>query len=170
MPEGVTASLKDGVLTVKGPLGENKKDFSEIRAEIRLSGSKVLAYSLGKRRDEKAIVNSVLSHVNNMIEGVIKGHIYRLKTVFAHFPVTVKVKEKEVHIENFYGERSPRVAKVVGNCSVKVEGDDITVTGASKEDVGQTSANIEQATVVRRRDQRVFLDGIYVYEKGVGKG
>ena len=37
--------------------------------------------------------------------------------------------------------------------------------GASLEQIGQTSANIELATRIKRKDQRIFLDGIYVYEK-----
>jgi len=38
------------------------------------------------------------------------------------------------------------------------------------EDVGQTAANIEQGTKVKRKDPRVFLDGIYVYERLKGTG
>ena len=88
-----------------------------------------------------------------------------MKVVFAHFPITVKVKGKEVHVENFYGERSPRVAQIVGDCKASVQGDDVIIQGINVEDVGHTAANLEQATKVRRKDQRVFLDGLYVYEK-----
>jgi large subunit ribosomal protein L6 len=44
------------------------------------------------------------------------------------------------------------------------------VKGVDKEAVGQTAANIEQATKVRRKDPRKFLDGIYIYEKRIGIG
>jgi large subunit ribosomal protein L6 len=100
-----------------------------------------------------------------MFTGVTKGYTYKLKVVSAHFPISIKVKGNEVFIENFYGEKSPRVAKIVGSCKVSVVGDDVIVQGVSKEDVGQTAANIESATTVRRKDQRVFLDGVYVYER-----
>ena len=66
------------------------------------------------------------------------------------------------------GERSPRIAKIVGKCKVTVEGDDIIVKGVSVEDVGQTSANVEQATKIKRKDQRIFLDGVYIYHKEEG--
>ena len=48
---------------------------------------------------------------------------------------------------------------------MEVQEDDVIVRGVSLDDVGQTAANIEQATKVKRKDQRVFLDGVYIYEK-----
>jgi large subunit ribosomal protein L6 len=96
---------------------------------------------------------------------VTRGYQYKLKVIYAHFPVTVKVQGKKVLVENFYGERSPRVAEMVGDTKAEVQGEDIILTGVSLQDVGQTAANLEQATTVRRKDQRVFLDGVYVYER-----
>jgi large subunit ribosomal protein L6 len=77
----------------------------------------------------------------------------------------VRVKGDTIIIENFMGERSSRTSKILGDCKVAIEGDDIIIKGVSGEDVGQTAANLEQATKVKRKDQRIFLDGIYVYEK-----
>jgi large subunit ribosomal protein L6 len=87
-----------------------------------------------------------------------------MKIVFAHFPMAVKVqdKEKTVTIENFIGERHPRSSKIVGDAKVQVKGDEVIITGVNKEDVGQTMANLEQATKIRGKDPRVFQDGIYL--------
>jgi large subunit ribosomal protein L6 len=71
-------------------------------------------------------------------------------------------------IENFTGERRARKAKIIGDVKVKVEAEDIVVQGVNLEDVSQTSANIEQATRVRRKDPRIFLDGLYVFERNEG--
>jgi large subunit ribosomal protein L6 len=105
-----------------------------------------------------------------MTKGVTKGFTYKLKTVYAHFPVTVKVneKEKKVVIENFTGEKTPRVTKIIGDTKVKVSGEDILVQGTKLEDVSQTASNIETGTRIKDKDQRVFLDGIYIYEKTEG--
>ena len=103
-----------------------------------------------------------------MITGVTKGYQYKLKIVFSHFPISVKLQDKSVLIENFTGERRPRRIKLIGNVKVKIEPDDIIVEGANLEEVSQTAANIEQATRVRNKDPRVFLDGIYVYERNEG--
>jgi large subunit ribosomal protein L6 len=102
-----------------------------------------------------------------MILGVTKGFIYKLKMVYAHFPMSVKVEDAELTIENFNGERKPRKVKVPETVTISVVDDDIIVKGLDLEEVSQTAANIQQATRIKNKDPRVFLDGIYVYEKGV---
>jgi large subunit ribosomal protein L6 len=52
--------------------------------------------------------------------------------------------------------------------AIKLETDDIIIQGAALEDVSQTAANIERGTRVTNKDPRVFLDGIYVYERNEG--
>lgn len=168
LPKGVSASFDGHSLSVRGPLGEWKKDFSRIGAKVVCEKDRLRVEPLGERKAHISMANTAQSIIRNAITGVTKGFTYRLKVVFAHFPISVKVKGEQVIIENFYGERTHRIAKIVGDCKVSVEGDDVVVKGVSLEDVGQTAANIERATRVTRKDQRIFLDGIYVYEKKRG--
>ncbi len=165
IPTGVRASLDSDKLTVSGVLGKVRQDFSKVPVNLSIQGQKISISTHGARRTNRAIINTARSHVQNAIDGVTKGYQYKLKVVFAHFPVTVKVQGKKVLVENFYGERSARIAEIVGDTKVEVQGEDIILNGVSIEDVGQTAANLEQATTVRRKDQRVFLDGVYVYER-----
>ncbi len=168
LPEGVTGTLEGRTLTIKGKLGEAEKHFDKVNINLALDGNKVALSPFSKKKKDNVIVNTVVSLISNMITGVSKGYTYKLKVVYAHFPISVKTKGDEIHVENFVGERSPRVAKIVGKCKVTVEGDDIIVKGVSVEDVGQTAANVELATKIKRKDQRIFLDGVYIYEKGEG--
>jgi large subunit ribosomal protein L6 len=168
MPEGVTVSLQGRVLSVKGKLGEAKKNFDKINVNISVDGKKVTFSPFSAKKKDNVIVNTVNSIVRNMVNGVTKGYTYRLKVVYAHFPITVKTRGDQILIENFVGERSPRVSHIVGDCKVSVEGDDVLVKGVSLEDVGQTAANVEQATKIKRKDQRIFLDGVYIYHKESG--
>lgn len=168
LPDGVTARLDGRTLSVKGKLGEAQKHFDKVNVNVSVQGNKVIFSPFSKKKKDNVIINTVASIVNNMVTGVTKGFTYRLKVVYAHFPITVKTKADEVHVENFVGERSPRVSKIVGRCKVTVEGDDVIVKGVSLEDVGQTAANIELATKIKRKDQRVFLDGVYIYHKEEG--
>jgi len=166
--EGVSASVDGRVLAVKGPLGTVKKNFNNIHVNVGVEKGKIQITSFSGKKKDVVSSNTVSSIVRNMVTGVTEGYLYRMKVVFAHFPVTVKVKGDTVVVENFMGERSARVTKIVGDCKVTVEGDDIIIKGVSLEDVGQTSANLEQATKIKRKDQRIFLDGVYVYEKKKG--
>lgn len=168
LPDEVTVYLEGRMLTVKGKLGEARKDFDKVNVNLTVQGNNVAIIPFSKKKKDNVVVNTVRSLLNNMATGVTKGYTYRLKIVYAHFPITVKTKGDEILVENFVGERSPRVAKIVGKCKVTVEGDDVVVKGVSLEDVGQTSANVELATKIKRKDQRVFLDGVYIYQKEKG--
>ncbi len=168
MPEGVSASLQGRTLAIKGKLGESKKHFDKINVNIAVEGNRVVFTPFSAKKKDNVIINTVTSIVNNMVTGVTKGFTYKLKVVYAHFPITVKTKGDQILVENFVGERSPRVSQIVGDCKVSIEGDDIVVKGVSLEDVGQTAANVELATKIRRKDQRIFLDGVYIYHKEEG--
>lgn len=164
IPASVTVSYADNKIEVSGPKGNLVRDISKIPAKIEISDKvKVIPYNNRKR--SLAIANTLRSLIKNMINGVVNGYRYKLKIIYSHFPITVKVKDNTVLIENFIGERAPRVAKIQGDCKVKVDGEDVIIEGISLDDVSQTAANIELATKIKNKDLRVFLDGIYIYEK-----
>ena len=113
-----------------------------------------------------ALIGTIKAHTKNMIKGVTEGFEYKMKTVFSHFPIKTSVEGNEFIIQNFLGERSARKAKILDGVKIDIKGEDITVHGINKEKVGQTVANIEKATSVKRRDTRVFQDGVYRISKG----
>ena len=168
VPETVDVQVEGRVVEVKGDKGKLIRDFSYAPVSIKLEDGKVKVEALWPRKKEAALVGTIASHIKNMIIGVTEGFTYKLKIVYSHFPISVKISGDKVLIENFVGEKNPRVAKIVGDVKVKIEGEDIIVQGINVEDVGQTAANIELATKVKKKDPRVFLDGIYIYEKKRG--
>jgi large subunit ribosomal protein L6 len=168
VPEDVTVNLKGKVVSVKGAKGSITRDFSFVSIAIESEGKNVRISAKWPRKKEAALVGTIYSHIQNMITGVTKGYSYKIKIVFSHFPISVKLQDKSVLIENFTGERRARNIKLRGDVKVKIETDDIIISGINLEDVSQTAANIEQATRVRNKDPRVFLDGLYVYERNEG--
>jgi large subunit ribosomal protein L6 len=169
VPDGVEVTVERRKVTVKGSKGTLIRDFSYVPISIAGNDDKtVRIWAEWPRKKEAALVGTLYSHIQNMIIGVEKGFSYKLKIVFSHFPISTKVQDKAVLIENFTGERRARKAKIIGDVKVKVESEDIIVEGINLEDVSQTAANIEQATKVKKKDPRVFLDGIYVYERKEG--
>jgi len=168
IPEGVEGMLDGRLVTIKGEKGELTRDFSHAPIKIQLDRKTVTVQASWPRKKEAALVGTVRSHIQNMIKGVTTGFTYKLKIVFSHFPITVKIIGKTLNIENFIGERNPRKAKIMGDTKVIIKGDDIIVQGINLEDVSQTAANIQNATKIRNKDPRVFLDGIYVYEQHEG--
>jgi len=165
IPNGVDVKIERRVVTIKGQKGALTRDFSQTPILIQLEGKEIKVQANWPRKKEAALVGTVSSHIQNMIIGVEKGFTYKLKIVFSHFPINVKVKENVVLIENFTGERSSRLVNILGDTKVFVKEDDVIVQGINLEDVSQTAANIEQGTKVKVKDPRVFLDGIFIYEK-----
>lgn len=170
IPEGVQLNIDGRKVKATGPRGTLEQDFSHMPVHFVIEEKSLRVYSQWARKREVALVGTALSHVRNMIRGVTSGYTYKLKLVYAHFPVTLKVneKEKKLTIDNFTGEKTPRIAKIIGTAKVIIAGDEIHVQGNSLSDVSQTAANIQNSTRIRDKDQRVFLDGIYVFEKSEG--
>ncbi len=109
-----------------------------------------------------------------MITGVTKGYKYKMRYVYAHFPINVNILDeaegKVVEIRNFLGEKRVRHVKITPGVDVEIsttQKDEIVLSGNSVEDVSQNCADIQQITRVRNKDIRKFLDGIYVSGKGV---
>ena len=165
IPDGVVVNIEGHKITVRGSKETLNRDFTQAAVSIETDGKTVRIYAKWPRKKEAALVGTIHSHIQNLLTGVQKGFTYKLKIVFSHFPISVKVQGKSVLIENFTGERRARKVKIIGDVKVKVESEDIVVQGLNLEDVSQTAANIEQATKVKKKDPRVFLDGIYVYER-----
>jgi large subunit ribosomal protein L6 len=169
IPSTVRLSMQENTITIKGKLGTLKKDLSRLPATVRIEDKQLIIKPYGSRKKDLAITNTARSIIENMVKGVEKGFTYKLKIVYAHFPISVKARGREIYVENYFGERSPRVSKVVGDdTKVNVIGEDVVVQGPSLEHVSQTAANIEFSTKVKGKDQRVFLDGLYIYSRQDG--
>lgn len=121
------------------------------------------------QRKQLASVRTICSHIENLFIGVTRGFIYKMRFVYSHFPINVSTAGGNVEIRNFLGEK--RVRKIplldgvtyVRSADVK---DQIELSGNDIAAVSLTCARIQQATSIRKKDLRKFLDGIYVSEKG----
>ncbi len=152
-------------IKVSGPKGENSKTLRYRGIFIQKDENKIRVYTNVPKKKYKAMVGTFAGHIENLIIGVKNGFEYHLKVVYAHFPIKVRVENGLVVIENFLGEKYPRKAKIVGRAEVEISGQDIFVRGVDIEECGQTAANLEQATRIKRKDPRVFQDGIYIVKK-----
>ncbi|MCC7553462.1 MAG: 50S ribosomal protein L6 [Methanobacteriaceae archaeon] len=164
IPEGVEVIIDDNI-SIKGPNGQISRKFTYPNVKIKKENNSIVLKTSFPKKKDKSMIGTTKAHLNNMIKGVTDGFTYNMKIVFAHFPMTVKTDKNKVSIDNFLGERHPRFANIVGDAKVSVKGDEVTITGVNKEDVGQTMANLEQATKIKGRDPRVFQDGIYLLSK-----
>merc|ERR1712108_107610 len=100
-----------------------------------------------------------------------KGFQYKMKFVYAHFPVNVNISDAKdvIEIRNFLGEKViRRIAMLEGVTVDRSEiKNEIILEGNNVENLGISASQIQQSTKVKNKDIRKFLDGIYVSEKGL---
>ncbi|MFH1750416.1 MAG: 50S ribosomal protein L6 [Candidatus Micrarchaeota archaeon] len=164
IPEGckVLVGAEEIVITTNGE--DQRIPFTAKKIRIEMKGNDTLDISSIRkvRRETNSMMWSISKHILNAFASQLEPYQKKLQVIYAHFPVSIEVKGQKVNIKNFLGEKVPREADIVGKTQVSVSGQDITVTGNSKEAVGQTAANIVQSVRITGKDRRVFQDGIYL--------
>jgi large subunit ribosomal protein L9e len=140
-------------------------------AEEEAGGGKVLRVEMafGKRK-QLAAIRTACSHVQNLIKGVTKGFEYKMRLVYAHFPININIEEggKLIEIRNFLGEKRVRTVRMLAGVTVERSSsvkDELVISGNDVELVSRSAALINMVCHVRKKDIRKFLDGVYLSER-----
>ncbi|MGI0053921.1 MAG: 50S ribosomal protein L6 [Thermoplasmata archaeon] len=167
VPTGVEFRVDGRVLHVRGPGGEIRREFPADAISMRRGpeGVEIELKLPAHRKRSRALLGTWIAHVNNLVTGSRVGFEAKLKSVAAHFPMKISVKEDHLLVENFLGEKHPRSAEIISGVSATVEGEFVLLRGADIERVGRCAATIERTTRIRDYDPRVFQDGIYIVER-----
>merc|ERR1712079_271492 len=171
IPDGIKCSVKARTVTVTGPRGSLVKSFRHLKVDISKVDKKTVKVEkwFGLRK-ELAAVRTICSHIANMVTGETKGYQYKMRAVYAHFPINCAISEKDtlVEVRNFLGEKFVRRVRMHEGVTCKNSGqkDELIVEGNCIEAVSQSAALIQQSTTVKNKDIRKFLDGLYVSERG----
>ncbi|KAL7922723.1 60S ribosomal protein L9 [Trichoderma austrokoningii] len=176
IPEGVKVSIKTRIVTVEGPRGKLTKNLGHLAVNFGHPKKNTISIEIhhGNRKNV-ATLRTVRSIIENLITGVTKGFKYKMRYVYAHFPINVNLEKNkesglfEVEIRNFIGEKIVRRVTMHEGVDVEIsksQKDELVLTGNSLENVSQSAADIQQICRVRNKDIRKFLDGLYVSEKG----
>ncbi|CAM4780273.1 unnamed protein product [Rotaria magnacalcarata] len=176
IPDEVKVSVKSRVVQVSGKRGKLVRSFKHSRVDISMPKKNLIVVEkwFGTNK-ENAVVRTICSHINNMVKGVTKnglqcGYCYKMRSVYAHFPINTVVTEngQAVEIRNFLGEKFVRRVRMqpgVKITSSTKQKDELILEGNDIELVSRSAALIQMSTAVKNKDIRKFLDGIYVSEK-----
>lgn len=167
LPEKVRLTVRGALLEAEGPLGKVTRPFPSDALDLSVEKreARLTLKIPPHRRQSRSLLHTWEAHVKNMTLGLTRGVEARMKVVAAHFPMKVQAKGETLVIENFLGEKQPRVAALRAGTKAVVEGDIVVLTGTDVEQVGQSAANIERTTHIRDYDPRVFQDGIYLIDR-----
>jgi len=171
VPDGVSVTASKRRIIVRGPRGILRRAFRHLSIDIHVVDPKTVKVEkwFGTKK-ENAAVRTVCSHIENMITGVTKGYQYKMRSVYAHFPINCVTSEANslIEVRNFLGEkyiRSVKMSKGVTVVNSAKQKDELILEGNSIEAVSRSAALIQQSTTVKNKDIRKFLDGLYVSEK-----
>lgn len=131
-------------------------------------GKTIRAEVWNGNRASLACARTIITHIKNLMIGVTKGYLYKMKLVANHFPISVSQEGSQLEIRNFLGEKRVRYITIPAGVTFekpKDNKDEIHFSGNDIDVVAQTCANIHQSTLVRHKDIRKFLDGIYVSQR-----
>ncbi|XXG66992.1 hypothetical protein AAC387_Pa06g0437 [Persea americana] len=173
IPEGVKVKVKAKMIEVEGTRGKLTRNFKHLNLDFQLieGGKKLKVDAWFGSRKTMAAIRTAISHVQNLITGVTKGYRYKMRFVYAHFPINASItnSNKSIEIRNFLGEKKVRKVDMLDGVNIvrseKVK-DELVLDGNDIELVSRSAALINQKCHVKNKDIRKFLDGIYVSEKG----
>ncbi|WFC93561.1 hypothetical protein MBRA1_000181 [Malassezia brasiliensis] len=174
IPSDVTVEVNSRLVTVKGPRGELQKNLRHMAMDIRFvkgpNGDKIKFIVWHGGRKHLACLRTAKAAVANMIKGVTVGFQYKMRAVYAHFPINIIIAgdKKSAEIRNFLGEKRVRSVTMMEGVTItedKAQKDQVLVEGNDIDAVSQSAALLHGQTLVRNKDIRKFLDGIYCTAK-----
>merc|ERR1711957_1143413 len=159
---------------VAGKNGTLKRDFKHLPIELFLCNQsrEVRARMYFAKSKQLSMLRSVCSHISNLFDGVTSKFEYRMRLVYAHFPINANITNNGTTIElrNFLGEKNVRTVNMLPGVKVEKSAstkDEIVVTGADIDTTSRSAALIRQSCLVKNKAIRKFLDGVYVCSHGI---
>ena len=90
----VSVSIKSRVVTVTGPRGKLVKDLKHLSVSFVPKSPNTISIELhhGVRKNIAAL-RTVKTLIENLMTGVTRGYKYKMRYVYAHFPINVNIEE-----------------------------------------------------------------------------
>ena len=140
IPAGVTVSVANGLISVKGPKGELKQSFHD-EIEIKVEGTEVILTTKNDAKQTNAYHGLYRSLINNMVKGVTEGFTKTLVITGVGYRAEVKGKELVMNL----GYSSDYIAIIPDGLTVVATPDGkLTVTGIDKQLVGEFCSQIRK--------------------------
>jgi large subunit ribosomal protein L6 len=137
IPEKTEVTVEGSVVRVKGPHGElSKKMRSEV--EIIVEGNTVIARPRKSTKLGRALWGTYASLIKGMVRGVNEPFVKKLVVEGVGYRVSLSGKDLQLSV----GFSHPVIIAVPETITVSVEKNEITISGADKEQVGQFAANV----------------------------
>ncbi|HUH51467.1 MAG TPA: 50S ribosomal protein L6 [Flavobacterium sp.] len=141
IPSGVTVDVKDGVVTVKGKLGELKQEYSDVT--VKIEEGEVIVERSSDHKDQRSKHGLYRALINNMIQGVSEGFSLNLELVGVGFRASAQGQRLDLALgfsHNIVLDIAPEVK--VETVSEKGKNPIIKLSSFDKQLVGHIAAKI----------------------------
>ena len=139
LPANVEVKFADGIVTVKGPLGELKQDYDVANIGIKIENGELIVERFNEENATKAKHGLYRALINSMVIGVTQGYTKKLIVNGVGWKVAMNGKDVTLNVGLSHPVEFKAVNGITLACPSVTE---ITVTGISKELVGAESAKI----------------------------
>ncbi|MEM9018955.1 MAG: 50S ribosomal protein L6 [Planctomycetota bacterium] len=137
--KGVTVKVNGDEVSVNGPKGKlSLQTKPEVKVSLTDDGKQVSVERVAETRFAKAMHGTTRALIQNMVTGAAEGYTQQLKIVGVGWGANLKGNKVELNV----GYADTRVVEVPTGVTAEVKGQDIKLTGADKQLVGQTAAKI----------------------------
>ena len=141
VPAGVTVEVAEGLVTVKGKLGQLTQEFSDVT--VKLEEGQVIVERSSDHKDHRAKHGLYRSLINNMIVGVSTGFTKELELVGVGYRASNQGQKLDLALgfsHNIVLEVAPEV--VLETISEKGKNPIVKLTSFDKQLLGQVTAKI----------------------------
>ncbi|XP_071912048.1 large ribosomal subunit protein uL6x-like isoform X3 [Coffea arabica] len=161
IPGGVKIKMKAKQIEVEGPRRKLTRNFKHLNLDFQLITDEVT----GKRKlkvdtwfgscKTTAAIRTALSHVENLITDVTKGYCYKMRFVYAHFPINASItnSNRSIEIRNFLGEKKVDMLEEVTVIRSEKVKDELVLDSNDIELVSRSAALINQSVIKKKYGQ-----------------
>ena len=140
VPDGVTVSLTDGEIKIKGKLGELNAVISDL-VNVELKDNSVVVSPVNESRESRAMWGTTRANINDMVKGVSQGFSKKMEIVGVGYKAAMQGNNLKLSL-GFSHEVDfpvPEGIKIVCSSPTALE-----VSGFDKQKVGQVCAEIRK--------------------------
>ena len=142
IPNGVTVTVENNVVTAKGKLGELSFTFDDNHVSAKLEENKVVVSPLSQSKEARALWGTTRAEINTLVKGVSEGFKKELELVGVGYKARVEGSHKLVLSLGFSHDvifEAPKTINIA--CASPTQ---ISVSGADKQLVGQIASEIRK--------------------------
>ncbi len=137
IPNGVKVAIEGNQITVEGPKGKLSFNFHPDMV-VKVEDNQIKVERPTERAFHKAIHGTTAAIIRNMVKGVTEGFTVVLEVHGLGYRASVKGNNLELNL----GKSHPDIYPIPKDVKIEVKGNEIHISGADKQRVGQVAAEI----------------------------